>query len=237
MERTFGIEIEMVGVSRRVIANAVHGVVGGEVEQCIDEEGITFEKIHVAESGFWKVEDDDSLGVPENVRGELVSPILRLSDLDHLRDIAQALGRTGAGVNDRCGLHVHIGAVEASIEDVSRLVDVMISEEEKLIREFNCNKTRIRRFARPMTRAFVRRFQARRPRALEGLQQLWYGRPITGRERGDRYHVSRYRGLNLQSYFFRGTIEFRYFDSSLDPDRVVACVRKCLELADCARLP
>lgn len=237
--RIFGVEIEMIGKARSIIAKAVHSVVGGKVEHVVDEEddSLTRENVRAPNGTVWKVEDDDSLHAPEHLRAELVSSVLTAADLGTLKNVVAAVAASGARTNTYCGTHVHIGAQDATVEDICRLIDVMIEEEPKLVKDFNCNPRRIRSFARLMSPSFIRRFRGRRPKTREELERLWYGRPTDPGRRGDRYHKSRYRGLNLQSYFYRFTIEFRYFDSSLDQNRIEAYVRRCLDIADKAGLP
>lgn len=237
--RTFGIEIEMVGKTRSMIAKAIAGVVSGKVEHVVDEEddNLTREDVHAANGSVWRVEDDDSLHAPEQLRAELVSPVLTTADVGTLNNVVAAAAATGARTNPHCGVHVHIGAQDAAVEDVCRFIDVMIEEEPKLVKDFNCSPRRLQRFAKPMSPSFIRSFKRRRPKTQEDLARLWYGKPAARGQRSDRYHKSRYRGLNLQSYFFRFTIEFRYFDSSLAPDRIEAYVRRCLDIANKAGLP
>jgi hypothetical protein len=237
--RTFGIEIEMVGKTRSMIAKAVAGVVGGKVEHVVDEEddSLTREDVRAPNGSVWRVEDDDSLRAPEQLRAELVSPVLTTADLGALKNVVVAVEATGARTNTYCGIHVHIGAQDAAVEDICRFIDVMIDEEPKLVKDFNCSPRRLRSFAKPMSPSFIRNFKRRRPKTQEDLERLWYGKPAAPGQRSDRYHKSRYRGLNLQSYFFRFTIEFRYFDSSLDQNRIEAYVRRCLDIACKAGLP
>ncbi|MCX6348028.1 MAG: amidoligase family protein [Candidatus Aureabacteria bacterium] len=238
--RTFGIEIEMVGKSRPTIAKAIHDVVGGQepihvVDQ--EDENITYEKIYVSKDDYWKVEDDDSLRAPEELRAEAVSPPLTEADIMKLKLVVAAIAATGAQTNSYCGVHIHIGARYASVEDICRLIDVMIEEEPKLVKEFHCSPGRLRSFSKLMSPGFIGRFRKRRPRTHAELERLWYGKPVNPKSRSDRYHVSRYRGLNLQSYFCRGSVEFRYFDGSLDPDQIEAYVKRCIDIADKAEMP
>jgi hypothetical protein len=230
----------MVGRTRATIAKAVHSVIGGkEVEHVVDQEdeSITREEVCDPAGATWKVEDDDSLRAPENLRAELVSPILTEADVKTLKLVIAALAATGARTNSSCGVHVHIGAAEASVEDICRLIDVMIEEETKLVKDFRCSPRRLKSVSKLMSPAFVKRFIRRRPKTDADLERLWYGKPAEGKWRSDRYHKSRYRGLNLQSYFVRGTIEFRYFDSYLEPDQIEAYVMHCIAIANRAGIP
>jgi hypothetical protein len=202
-----------------------------------EDESITHEEVRAANGGIWKVEDDDSLHVAENLRAELVSPILRENEIETLKSIVASLAAAGAQTNEYCGVHVHVGAENASVEDICRLIDVMIEEEPKLVKDFHCSPDRLRNFSKLMLRQFIRRFTRARPKTNAELERLWYGKPADPKSRSDRYHKSRYRGLNLQSYFYRFTIEFRYFDSSLDPNQIEAYVRRCINIANKAGMP
>lgn len=238
--RTFGVEIEMVGRRRSTVARAIHSVVGGKrpvhvVDQ--EDEAITHEEVHTASGSVWKVEDDDSLQAPEHLRAELGSPVLAAGDIGTLKAVVAAVAATGARTNRYCGVHVHIGAADASVEDICRLIDLMIEEESRLVQDFGIRGGRLENFCKLMSPEFVKTFKKRRPRNIDELETLWYGTRPNPKWLGDRYHPSRYRGLNLQSWFVRYTVEFRYFDSSLDPERIEAYVRRCIEIADRAGMP
>ena len=72
------------------------------------------------------------------------------------------------------------------------------------------------------------RLDARRVRSLDDMKAAWYG---DADAHANRYHHSRYHGLNLNSLFYRGTVEFRYFNGSLHAGEVKSYVLFCLALA------
>jgi len=67
-----------------------------------------------------------------------------------------------------------------------------------------------------------------RPRTKDELNRLWYGRhnqtPV-------HYDSSRYHGVNLHNGWYRGTVEFRWFEATLHAGRIKAYVQFCLALA------
>src|SRR5438034_1098832 len=99
--RTIGIEIEMIGKTRTEIAKAVQSVVGGDVIHVVDQEddNIAYEEVRAANGMIWKVEDDDSLQMPEDQRAELCSPVLTDADLPTLKLVVEAIAATGAYTN------------------------------------------------------------------------------------------------------------------------------------------
>ncbi|MGH7298446.1 MAG: amidoligase family protein, partial [Polyangiaceae bacterium] len=76
--------------------------------------------------------------------------------------------------------------------------------------------------------ALIERLEARPPRTVAEVNAAWYGRQVHSPA---RYDQSRYHGVNLNSYFFRGTIEFRYFEGTTHAGKVKAYVQFCLALA------
>ena len=75
-ELRFGIEIETVGRTREVVANAIHSAVGGTVGYV---GGGAYDPWEVTDPAgrIWKVMGDASLvNVPQHLRAEVVSPVL-----------------------------------------------------------------------------------------------------------------------------------------------------------------
>ena len=67
---------------------------------------------------------------------------------------------------------------------------------------------------------------------LDQLEDIWYeGFENDGRTRHDHYNKSRYYALNLHSVFYRGTVEWRCFNSTLDPAKAAAYVHLCLAMS------
>jgi hypothetical protein len=88
-----------------------------------------------------------------------------------------------------------------------------------------------------MTADFITQFQMNRPSTIKELYGLWAGPGYDDRRRADRYDPARYRGFNLHSHAFRGTIEFRYFNGTVDSQRIAEYVRLCLGVAEQAGFP
>ena len=91
---------------------------------------------------------------------------------------------------------------------------------------------RLARFCRPVDESFIQRIERSRPSTEDALNRAWYGRLVTY---PNRYDGSRYQGVNLNSHYYRGTTEFRFFEGTLDPDKVQAYVQFALALVATAR--
>lgn len=234
--RTFGVELEMVGISRQDAASVLKETLGGNVEYDSEDRSILY--VILGNGERWKIEDDDSLGGNRDSRAEVVTPPNGLS-LDRLEDVKKvviALKRAGAMVNEKCGLHVHIGAKECTVEQISGLIDILIDQEPSVINRFKINPDRLKRYAKPLSKAFVGRFRARRPTNRQELQEAWYGKGFKVDRLKRRHDPTRYHGFNLHSFFYplRRTIEFRYFNGTLDPDDIEECVSFCSNLTKAA---
>lgn len=239
MARTFGVEVETVGLSLERVARAVLSAVSGTLQRETDKDDPTtvFWTLEAPDGRTWRVEDDDSLQVPADERAELVSPILVETDIDLLMRIIDAVRTAGATVNPHCGVHVHIGTATCTVEHINRAIDALIVLEPIVIeRMLGINEHR-RQFAGLMSREFIDQFRAARPTTFEALWLLWAGPGYDEQRRSNRYDKARYKGLNLHSHAYRGTIEFRYFNGTVDSQRVVEYVRLCLGVAEQAGFP
>lgn len=216
----FGLEIEYAGNP-------------ADVAREMEQSGLPFLDRRREYSGFshthWTLKRDGSVGAG----GELVSPPL---DFDNPSERAQvttavlAMQRAGAMPHNDAGIHIH---VEASHEDGTKFTP---REAAAAVRFFHKFQDIIYRIAssgwtkmRPKTNYYApidtdMATKMMKVRSEDQLRRAWYGdvRPHT-----DHYDNSRYKGINLHSYFQIGTIEFRVFNSSVNPDRIQAYVALC----------
>lgn len=218
----FGIEIETVGLSREAVARAIHSVVGGR---------ISFGPEVVMDDGrVWKVVPDGSLSACNS--GEIVSPILTYADLETLQSIVRAVRAAGAGTDSSCGVHIHIDGSRFDVRGLLNLINMVHKNERLIERALNVRADRLSRYTRAIDARLVERLEQRRPRTMPELQAAWYGYDYA---RPCRYDGTRYHGLNLNSFFYRGTIEFRYFNGTLHAGEIKSYVQLCLALAQRAR--
>lgn len=218
----FGIEIETVGLTRDRLAQAIQGAVGGAVTA--DYRGA---QVTDAKGRTWRVVPDGSLSGGDR-SGEIVSPILGYEDLDDLQAVVRAVRTAGARCDSSTGIHIHVDGSRFDAKGVTNLVKTIHKQERLLEHALGISEQRLGRYARPIESTFLERLEARRPRTLQQVSEAWYGRTNA---RPERYDSSRYHGLNLNSLFFRGTIEFRYFNGTLHAGEVKGYVQLVLALA------
>ena len=218
----YGIEIETVGLNRERLARAIQTVTGGDVVN--DGRGW---RVTDAMGRAWQVVPDGSLSGGEQ-SGEIVSPVLTYADLDALQNIIRAVRTAGARADHSTGIHIHIDGARFDAKSTTNLVKNVHKQERLLEHALGVSEARLSRYCRPIDPAFIERLEARRPRTMRELSEAWYGH---NNPNPQRYDGSRYHGLNLNSLFFRGTIEFRYFNGTLHAGEVKAYLQLVLAMA------
>jgi hypothetical protein len=217
----FGVEVETVGTTRANLARAIQSVVGGTVTTSGPRFLVTDTRGRV-----WKVEPDGSLGGGE-FSGEVVSPILEYADMEQLQEIVRALRRHGARPDPSAAVHLHVDGRRLDARTAVNLLNIVHKQERLLESALRVSPTRLDRYCKPIDPEFVARLIDRKPKTMEELSEAWYGYRNTHPE---RYHSSRYRGLNYNSLFVRGSVEFRIFESTLHAGEIKAYIQLVLAM-------
>ncbi|ACY13354.1 amidoligase family protein [Haliangium ochraceum] len=224
----FGIEIETIGQTRDRVAEAIRSVVGGSIDHvgrpyCYDPYDV------IAEDGRrWRVMADASLRAPKHEQAEIVSPILHYADIETLQQIVRAVRRAGSRVNDSCGIHIHIDGARFDAKALRNLVKMTNKQEELIEHALGISAMRRRQYCRGVDQNFLDTIERLRPDNLEDLNRAWYG---FHNQNPAHYDSSRYRGVNLHNIWFRGTLEYRWFESTLHAGKVKAYIQFALALS------
>lgn len=227
----FGVEIEYTGISREDAAEVVAKALGGTHDR-------GYRIARMTDGRQWKVTSDASVhGSFENRGGEVVTPILTWSDMDALQAVIRALRAAGARTpgeccgTHSCGIHVHVDGARFQPASLRALTKLVFKRQDVIETMLGIRGTeRCERYCKSLSSTTVERIARANDRA--SLADAWYNDAARDRrERSEHYHHSRYQGLNLHSYFYRGTVEFRYFNSTLHAGEVKAYVQFCLAMA------
>ncbi|MGA8180305.1 MAG: amidoligase family protein [Desulfobacterales bacterium] len=231
-DRNFGVEIEFFGL-RYVTMPINNGIIkpynissktkdGRHIVDFIKDLGI-----HIGDDrDSWHFEKDASVRGKGHTRcgAELTSPILSgIKGLVQVYQMFQFLNDIeGIAIDKSCGLHVHHGVdlAKYSCAHLQQLVRIVHPFE----RQFYLLIPGDRHHAetcRPMeidVEAFLDICDGGSEFGTCELKKLWYSaenRCEEFTESHSRYDKTRYHGLNLHSYWYRSTIEFRYHSSVL----------------------
>ena len=230
-EQTFGVEIEMTGITRSRAAKTIAAYFGTEASHY----GGGYDAHHAKDSQgrIWKAMSDSSIRAQRKdgshasdlYKTEVVTPILRYSDIEDLQEILRKLRKAGAVVNESTGIHIHIGAENFTPATLCNLLKNIRSKEDILYKALKVGDSRSR-YCKKTNQKLIEMIERNRPATRQKLADLWYAEAPYGRD--THYNSSRYHGLNLHAYFTKGTVEFRLFNSTLHAGELKAYIQFCM---------
>jgi Putative amidoligase enzyme len=239
-DRSFGVEIEFYGLDYYILPPD-NGIIkpynvhskardGRSFLQLLDDCRLSLG----TGQNSWHLEEDSSIVHRGGV--ELISPILRgFEGLVESYRFFQLLGEiSGAQIDESCGFHVHHG-VDAEwykCTNLKELVKIVYAMEDYLYLLISGGR-RYKETCRPMDldmKSFLDLAACEDGRRSGcgncengcgngcRIKEMWYSpenRYDADSNRSERYDMTRYHGLNLHSYWYRSTIEFRYHTAVL----------------------
>ena len=233
--KRFGVEIEFKGDLDTAIAE-------------IRNQGIAVVDMRTRHFGHddqaWMMKYDASV----QRGGELVSPPLDFDDPEQREQVTKAvqgLQNAGCQPDPSAGIHVHIEAKNAdgtplNGKQLAAIARFFYKFEDAIYRIASSGWRTVRpgasSFAKPIPDDIAQRIM--KVRTVDELKNVWDGYLHNGRSiRGTYYNreLDRYHAVNYHSYFSRGTIEFRVFNSSVNPRRVQTYIALCMAVVDDAR--
>ena len=234
----FGVEIELTGITRYQAATTIAHYFGTSLGRQTASYGIY--KVADREGRTWQVIRDGSITAEKRTNGartsagddykvEVVSPKSRYADIEDIQELARRLRKAGAFANSSCGIHIHVDAANHTAKTLRNLVNLMASKEDMLYKALEVNEARMRKYCQKVNSSLVEDINRTKPVTMEALKTLWY-KPYGG-EDSYRYHQSRYHGLNFHSVFWKGTVEFRLFNSTTHAGQIKAYIQLCLAIS------
>jgi len=232
-DRTFGVEIEFFGLNY-VITPLDNSIIkpycissrakdGRHILDLFKDYNLSFG----ASRDVWHFEQDTSVRGKGHTRSgaELISPIL--SGMEGLLQVFNAFrflkAIEGIDIDASCGMHVHHG-VDPEVytcKELQQLVNIVHHYEDLFYLLIPGDRENAET-CRPMeidVKAFLDVCDGDFDRNNCRIKELWYSLqnrydPKSGEN--SRYDKTRYHGLNLHSYWYRSTIEFRYHSALLE---------------------
>ena len=240
-DQCFGVEVEMTGITRRQAAEALAAYFGTSPQYLgtyYDTWGVTD-----PEGKEWKLMSDSSIRGERKIdfgyrstsdgeyQVEMVTPKLTYAELPKLQECVRRVRKAGAKANGSCGIHVHVDASNHNRQSLKNLIGIMYSKEDILFKALQVSESRAERWCKkvrePMLRQ-ARTLSSDETNDLTQLERVWYEGNV---ENTDHYNWTRYYALNLHSVFYRGTVEWRCFNSTLHAGKVAAYVNLCLAIS------
>ena len=245
--QTIGVEVEMNSITRRNAAKVAAEYFGtGRYENTAGRNGYSTWSAWDAEGREWKFQRDVSISGPDDEKCELVTPILRYSDIETLQELCRQLRHNGAksDASRGCGVHIHIGANGHTPQTLRNLANIMASHESLLAEALKLDRRRISRYCRTVDPSFLQKVNARKPATMAALADIWYTTQGANYGRTQHYNDSRYHMLNLHATFTKGTVEFRLFQfdeptaerrGGIHAGQLKSYIQLCLALSQLAK--
>ena len=240
-DQCFGVEVEMTGITRKQAAQALAAYFGTRPQYLgtgYDTWGVTD-----PEGKVWKLMRDASIRAERKNGGsyeftgsgeyqvEMVTPKLTYAELPKLQECVRQVRHAGAKVNGSCGIHVHVDAANHNRQSLRNLIGIMYSKEDLLFKALQVSDARASRWCQKVREPMLlqaRTLSAEETSDLTQLEKIWYEGNVSKTE---HYNWTRYYALNLHSVFYRGTVEWRCFNSTLHAGKVAAYVNLCLAIS------
>lgn len=173
--------------------------------------------------------------------------------LTHTREIAAALSEANARADTSCGMHCHVDARDFGWFDLFKLCRLYGKVEDGLFslcsrsRQSNhycmkCAETYSFEDYKTFKRDLIRKLYGWTPGKLKPC--TCYGKTHRGahkngnyrgfQERDEKYNGARYHALNLHSFFYRQTVEFRHHHGTVDAKKMQGWGMVCASVMDSA---
>lgn len=239
LNTTFGMEIEMTGITRRKAAELTAQVIGGRCEWA----GGGYDTYQAVgpDGRKWKFMTDASIDT-FRARGEyggrdysteFVTPICKYEqDMETIQEIVRELRKNGAFVNDSCGIHIHLGGDGHTAKSIRNFANMVYNRGDLLYKALAIKAGR-QHYCKKLDASLMEKLNKLAPSkaTLKQIEDIWYTVYRSYRDRTTHYHDSRYHFLNLHSFFNgHGTVELRGFNSTLHAGEVRAYVMLALAM-------
>ena len=146
-----------------------------------------------------------------------------------LQEVVRTLRHAGAVVNGSCGMHVHVDASKHTPQSLKNALSIMYSKEDILFKALNVNESRVERWCQKVREPMLEKIRKLPSNTtMDRLRREWYEGSDGSYE---HYNWTRYYALNLHSVFYRGTLEWRCFESTLHAGKVRANITLALAIS------
>lgn len=238
LNTTFGMEIEMTGITREKAAELTAQIIGGRAEW-IGGSYDTYQAVG-PDGRKWKFMTDASINT-YSARGEyggraysteFVTPICKYEqDMETIQEIVRELRKNGAFANDSCGIHIHLGGDGHTAKTIRNFANMVYNRGDLLYSALAIKSSR-QSYCKKLDARLMDELNKLAPSkaTLRQIEDTWYEcYGNYGREA--HYHSSRYHFLNLHSFFNgHGTVELRGFNSTLHAGEIRAYVMLALAM-------
>lgn len=243
-KQRYGVEVEMTGITRAKAASIIAEVFGTRASSA---DGTCYHTITIKDqsSRTWKVMRDSSINPVRNdgtseymdeYRVEMVTPPLNYEDIETLQTIIRKLREAGAKANSSCGIHIHVDGANHTPKSLKKLINFMVARQDLIYEALNIG-ARGDQWCRKLNPQLLVEMRKDKNLSKSSAENIWYSRAndnYCGGIDHQHYNTTRYHGVNLHSYFSKGTVEFRLFNGTLHAGKIKAYIQFCLAVSSWA---
>ncbi len=232
-KQRFGVEIEFTGISRGKAAEVVAKYFNSSVT--LTRGSYNKRTILDTQNREWQVMRDGSIRpqpIGDEFKVELVSPILVYDDIETIQEILRNLRGAGAKANDSCGIHIHVDGANHDAKSLKNIVNFMCSRQDLFYEALQVKSNR-ENYCKKICPELLAKIKEMKNISKADIETAWYS-PLNhgfSGTRGGHYNQTRYQCLNLHSFFYRGTVEFRMFNSTTHAGKLKSYIQFCLAIS------
>lgn len=237
----FGVEVEMTGITREKAATIVAEILGTTASRpdstCYQTRIIADQAARkwkvMRDSSITSIRNDGSDASMDEYKVEFVTPPLGYDDIELLQNIIRKLRESGAKSHSSCGIHIHVDGANHNANSLRRLVNFMTSRQDLIYEALEIG-SRESDWCQKLNSNLLKAMKERQELTKEKAEEIWYSNANDGYCGGvshEHYNSTRYHGVNLHSYFSKGTVEFRLFNSTLHAGKIKAYIQFCLAVS------
>jgi len=142
------------------------------------------------------------------------------NSLDQIENLFNGIKKCGGHINKYCGLHIHIDATSLSVYKIRKIIKKFYKKQDAILKKYSPWYTRLE-YCQPIKRDFLR---------LKNKHEF-FGR-YKRDESFNHIFTAKYFALNLGNLPIFGTIEFRFFNGTLNFNHFKAKLKWLLEFID-----
>lgn len=251
--KNFGIEIEFTGCTRECAIEAISNYFrrGYTSEEKHLSDGTQYIKYTINDdNGFpWIIKRDRSVRaeifdkdynvnnindilpeIADDYKCELVSPVLTADSVDTLLSLVDVIKSQGGMVNDTCGLHVHIDKPRG-VSDVVDLAKKFAVTQDFVLKDFNVESYRIEKYCKVFPIEFIDKLETDKFRNIDEFMDFVLSELAPNERQNSLHNSARYYAMNFHSILIHNTVEFRFFNSTLDKKEIIRILDWVLHFA------
>lgn len=240
-KQKFGVEVEMTGITREkaaaIVAEVLESTASRPDSTCYETRIIADQATRkwkvMRDSSIYPVRNDGSNAPMDQYKVELVTPPLNYADIELLQSIIRKLRENGAKAHSSCGIHIHVDGANHNPQSLRRLINFITSRQDLIYEALEIGD-RANHWCHKLNTSLLTEMKKDRNLSKEKAEQIWYSSANDGYSGGvdhSHYNHTRYHGVNLHSYFSKGTVEFRLFNSTLHAGKIKAYIQFCLAVS------